>query len=326
MPDPCSARVDVGKQPEPVFVRGVVPEPAFGKAALQSDMPIRVKRDTKWSPQSNMQFLTGPGASDSAGSQPLQPSTCRTLAPEPPRFSRVCLSPSSGLDPLGSPNKGMPNLKSCASEAKQELPFQGVPIHKLLFVEICAGSARLSKAAKKQGFSVMPVDNSRARAHGVHICIFDLTEPHQFQCLMDALRVHKGQIIMVFIAPPCGTSSRARERPIKGVHDAPKQLRSELFPDGLPYLQHEDKRKTEAANLVYEAVANIVAWCSEEAIPVIVENPLRSYMWLTSAFRKVNRMLPEETLFENCVRGSSRDKWTLLKGFNHFSGTSGAAL
>ena len=101
---------------------------------------------------------------------------------------------------------------------------------------------------------------------------------------------------------------------MKRVHDAPKQLRSELFPDGLPFLQHEDKQKTEAANLVYEAVANIVAWCSKEAIPVIVENPLRSYMWLTSAFRKVNHMLPEETIFQNCMHGSSRDKWTLLKG------------
>ena len=255
--------------------------------------------ETTFSAQSNLPIFAGPGASDSAGSQPLQPSTRRTLSPEPPRFCKVCLCPSSGLDPLGSQSKEKPDLESCASEAKQELPFQGAPIHKLLFVKKSAGSARLSKAAKKQGFSVMPVDSSRARAHGIHIRIFDLTEPNQFKCLMDALRAHKCQIIMVFIAPPRGTSSRARERPIKGVHDAPKQLRSKLFPDELPSLQHEDKRKTEAANLVYEAVADIVAWCSEEAIPVIVENPLRSYMWLTAAFRRVNHMIPEETIFQN---------------------------
>ena len=37
--------------------------------------------------------------------------------------------------------------------------------------------------------------------------------------------------------PNCGTFSRARERPIPGVVNSPKPLRSNEFPEGLPYLE-----------------------------------------------------------------------------------------
>ena len=118
---------------------------------------------------------------------------------------------------------------------------------------------------------------------------------------------------MIFAAPPCGTSSRAREKAIPGISNPPKPLRSEQHPDGLPFLAHADKLKTEIANLVYEAVANVVKWSDSESIPIVVENPLRSYMWLTSPFKEVEHMLPIQTIFQNCMHGSSRDKWTLLK-------------
>ena len=37
--------------------------------------------------------------------------------------------------------------------------------------------------------------------------------------------------------PNCGTFTRARERPIPGVQNPPLPLRSDAFPEGLPYLE-----------------------------------------------------------------------------------------
>ena len=270
--------------------RGLVPKPSRVHATLARIACNQI------APCDDKPTCVESSAEHSACKVPEVPrSPARTPCPKP---AEVVPNPSVGLGPDKTPSR-------C---------FEGVPLHQLLFVEICAGSARLSKAAKKQGFSVLPVDNSNSRASGIHICLFDLTDPHQFQCLMDALRAHKNRIILIFVAPPCGTASRAREKPIKGIADPPKQLRSDRFPNGLPTLQRADKIKTEVANLVYEAVAQIVIWSDREGIPIVIENPLRSYLWQTTAFQEVDKLLPSHTVFQNCMHGSTRDKWTMLRG------------
>ena len=64
----------------------------------------------------------------------------------------------------------------------------------------------------------------------------DLTVPSQLQLLLDLIAAEKDKLLLVFIAPPCGTASRARGRPIKPSllqgRKAPQPLRTDDQPDG----------------------------------------------------------------------------------------------
>ena len=205
-----------------------------------------------------------------------------------------------------------------SSESSSTLPepmgrFVNVPISDLFLIEVCAGTARLSKAAARLGFQAMPVDCSKARATGVQIFIFDLCSEDQLRDLFRVLDVHANRIALIFCAPPCGTASRAREKPIPGVANPPAPLRSTLWPDGLPGLDYADKLKTELANQVYDAIAKITLWAARRQVEIVVENPLRSYMWETSFFAPAAEHLPEHIVYQACMHGGGRDKFTLLR-------------
>ena len=74
--------------------------------------------------------------------------------------------------------------------------------------------------------------------------MLDLTKGRGQAFVKDSLK--SGQVACVPMAPPCGTSSRARERKLSrrlralGVPE-PKPLRSAQFPMGFPWLQGKDK-------------------------------------------------------------------------------------
>ena len=112
-------------------------------------------------------------------SQVPQPNP-RPCVPEP---AAVDPNPSVGLDT--SRTRAKQPTSAAGDIIREQGRFEGVPIHQLLFVELCTGSARLSKAVKRQGFGVLPIDNSKSPASGIHICLFDLTDPIQFESLMD---------------------------------------------------------------------------------------------------------------------------------------------
>ena len=61
----------------------------------------------------------------------------------------------------------------------------------LLFVEIFAGSARLSKAAKQLGMQILPIDSSAARATQIYIAQYDLADPEQLDALLQVLEAEK---------------------------------------------------------------------------------------------------------------------------------------
>ena len=55
--------------------------------------------------------------------------------------------------------------------------FNGVSIEDLVVLEICAGSERLTKAARAKGFKGIAVDHSSERSCGVDMCEFELADP-----------------------------------------------------------------------------------------------------------------------------------------------------
>ena len=195
------------------------------------------------------------------------------------------------------------------------LRFSNISIDELLCVEVCAGSARLTKTCRQMGLRGLAVDRSKERSCGTDILILDLTVDSQLQLLLDLLRAEKDKLLMVFIAPPCGTASRARGRPIKSSllkgRRAPVPLRTDAQPDGKDGLSKTDKLKTELANQLYDAIATLVLFVHSLGVCVVVENPKNSLYWATSFSRRyLDTVLGFWTDFHNCCHGGTRDKLT----------------
>lgn len=144
----------------------------------------------------------------------------------------------------------------------------------------------------------------------------DLTKKSSRAFISTMLRT--GRVAAVPMAPPCGTSSRARERPLParlkrlGVPE-PKQLRSAQHPLGFPWLTGTSKLRVNLANECYTTVAIVFTLCVELAIAAFIENPANSRMWDVPCIKKLFD-LPGVyfTVFHACMHGGARDKLTAL--------------
>ena len=96
-----------------------------------------------------------------------------------------------------------------------------------MMLELCAGSAMLSRCFHEQGFTVMPVDHQQNRFHPLaKICNMSLTLDSSWKYLF--WLVSTFTVLFCHAAPPCGTCSRARELP-----GGPPPLRNEVYPWGI---------------------------------------------------------------------------------------------
>eukprot|EP00435_Cladocopium_sp_Y103_P024718 s1417_g6.t1 len=120
------------------------------------------------------------------------------------------------------------------------------------------------------------------------------------------------------MAPPCGTASRARDKPIPfrlrrlGVPQPPP-LRSAQWPCGLPGLSGRNLQRVQLANMCYDAAAYIFQIAHARGVIVFIENPTGSYMWLVPSIAELFN-LPGVffTTFHVCMHGGERDKRTSL--------------
>ena len=174
---------------------------------------------------------------------------------------------------------------------------------------------RLSKIAHGHGFRTMAVDHSTARTCGFPILLFYLTDPSDLESLLQFIDEAAGCILMIWVAPPCGTSSRAREKKLPKLEAAgakvPIPLRSSQQPDQLDGLGGLDKLKVEKANLIYEAVYKIATRACMHRIFVALENPTNSHYWNTSPMKLLCKEQEHHYVtFHGCAHGGSRDKST----------------
>ena len=141
----------------------------------------------------------------------------------------------------------------------------------------------LSYSFKLRQCMVFPFDNSRNR-HTPKTTVFelDLTQDNAWSIIKDLLDTEN--IILVHFAPPCGTASAARSRPISeelkqlGAPE-PKPLRSKEFPQGLPWLHGLDKIKVDNANKIYQLCVQCIYETFARGIPITLENPPKSLFW-----------------------------------------------
>ena len=188
-----------------------------------------------------------------------------------------------------------------------------------LIVEVFSGSCRLAKSCRKLGFRTTAVDKSNERAESFTIYKCDLTNPSEVALFKEYLIAEQDALLHVHFAPACGTSSRARERPIKGLprHRQPVPLRSDEFPDGLPHLSERDQQRVTLANLTYDVTADLIYLLISLMVSVSVENPSNSIFWLYSAMRKMLQQVGGHmSRFHSCMHGGLRDKETGWWSFN----------
>ena len=195
--------------------------------------------------------------------------------------------------------------------------FTGMSLGDLYILELRAGSARLSKVAHEFGFRTMAVDHTTTRTCGFPICVFDLTDADDLAALVQFIEESADSILGIWIAPSCGTCSRAREKRLveleeKGVK-TPIPLRSTQQPDQLDGLAGLDKVKVEKANMLYESIYVIAALACALCIFLAIENPTNSHYWNTSPMQRLcNEFEHHYVTFHNCAHGGDRDKSTSL--------------
>ena len=125
---------------------------------------------------------------------------------------------------------------------KQPLEFDnlfGLPLgRRAVFIEVFAGCARLSRFAQRAGFVVLPVDRPRnVHKPEASLLTLDLCEADPQNCLLSI--IHQIRPAAIHVVLPCGTGSRARQKPIPSSlrqqgAPAPRQLRDAMNPGANP--------------------------------------------------------------------------------------------
>ena len=123
----------------------------------------------------------------------------------------------------------------------------------------------------------MAIDHSTQRSCGVNICIFELEDPAQVEELCNFLESEADNVAAVWIAPSCGTASKARERRLPQLKKLGISVRIPLWSVG----------KVEKANLLYDAVEKITFTACRANIFTGIENPASSHYWGTTPMQNI---------------------------------------
>ena len=201
-----------------------------------------------------------------------------------------------------APKMGKPEHVPTAETLKRVL-HDAMPTVKPLVIEICAGTAMLSRCFQEVGFDIMAVDHTHNRFHPLaHICNLDLSLRSSWEFLEYVVR--NFPVCFVHAAPPCGTCSRAREINLGGARQ-PRPLRSDQYPHGLHDLSTEEQARVDAANSIYQHLSAFLMLCTHMNIPWAVENPARSYLWDTEWMQTLQQFA-KFYRFTACAWGSTR--------------------
>ena len=128
-----------------------------------------------------------------------------------------------------------------------------------------------------------------------------------------------GKVVVVHIAPPCGTGSAARGIPLpeSGSGDQPRALRGVGEEMGLPASRVEgdggltpvEVEKLEAANALWLFSIEVCGWCHDRGIPWACENPDSSWFWEVPEWQAVvAKPGVEDHVHHVCMHGGKRKK------------------
>ena len=226
---------------------------------------------------------------------------------------------------MGTPLQNEPRtdqIRSVPSEPQVVSPTVNVPLctnsadantetFSFAFVELCCGSANLCKAFAKKSVSALGIDHrfNKNRPSTPYIELDLSTGPGQ---MMAKTILDDNKPDIVHAGPPCGTASRARERPIskhlllQGA-PSPRPLRTEAWPEGIPGLSGIELAKVQAANAIYNFVLDCFLERYDNDELFSLENPETSLFWCLKKAIKL-KGLPKvlDVCFSQCVHGGTR--------------------
>ena len=160
---------------------------------------------------------------------------------------------------------------------------EGRSLYDQFCIEIFAGSGKLTAALRSIGLRDSFGIDAKLPPHlRSPIIKYDLLKPEHLALVQELIA--SPFCVYVHFAPPCGTSSRARLIQRKGRWNPPI-LRTERHPNGIPGLSGVLLARVQAANSLYQITCDLVEFCIQCEKYFSVENPGRSFMWLTSALQ-----------------------------------------
>ena len=240
------------------------------------------------------------------------------LAEEP---SQTNPEQESGHHPFAQNVAQAPSFESNSFEPfnfdSDKFTFSAEQLTCPVVIEIFCGSSRVTACLKLLGLqSSFGVDHNVNKATATANEL-DLTLKEHQDVLF--LWMKSPLVVGIFIAPPCGTCSLARNiqlrnpqgKPIQG----PRPLRSALHPQGLPNLTKTENARVSAANKLYEFVATLILFAHERGLIAVVENPRSSLFWLTRFWKSVSHLM-RYTAHQACAYQGCRPKWAVL-AWNH---------
>ena len=247
-----------------------------------------------------------------------------SIAHEPSESSKDPEGSHSNQESVFSSNQPSSSSKGLEGSAKnQKVSHSTEASSQPVFVEVFAGCCQLSVSMQQAGFRSIPVDSSKNK-HKPRCQVFflDLNLESARNELVHLMRTQ--QVAAVHVALPCGTGSRARERPIpkhliKQGAPSPKPFRGAQHLLGLPGLANFDASRVSLANQLAEFTVELMELAMQLGFFISIENPENSWMWgVLCHYVKIKNSRPlskfwnnmQAVNFANCAHGGERDKKT----------------
>lgn len=213
---------------------------------------------------------------------------------------------------------------STDSVATSSDPLETVdPTTKPIFWEIFAGCSKLSYCMQLANFQAVPVDHDdNEHLSCLPQLLLDLRDVEAQHFLLQ--KFHSERPVCIHVAMPCGTGSRARDKPVaaalknRGAPEPPP-LRSAAFPLGIPGLSHYHQAKVASANRLLEFVVALLHLCYTSHVHIVLENPSRSWIWAAITALVLRMADPDfhrwynaltDFTFHACEHGGTRPKET----------------
>ena len=208
---------------------------------------------------------------------------------------------SSG--PLASSTSSLepPPLPPPAHEPEDEPEEAGEspPSKDFAFLEVFAGTGALTAAVRDAGLIAWPADDV---ASGGTDFLNAVSVEKLKNTIADGLS--SGIHLVLHLAPPCSSFSRARDRSWR------TRLRSRARPQGIP----GKTAGTRNGNLIARRALDLAEWAAAQGVAVSFENPKSSYMWNFLAFDDSAPF--HDVVFSPCLFGGCFRKPTRLRTWN----------
>ncbi|CAE7784940.1 unnamed protein product [Symbiodinium sp. CCMP2592] len=174
-----------------------------------------------------------------------------------------------------------------------------------MFLELFAGTARLSQAFTRLGFQALAFDKVCRSSHPVQA--LDFADRSECEVVLQLIQDHASSLQYVHMAPPQETCLAARNK--ESANNPAPPARSPAQPLGLDELPQSLQRRVAEANDLYIFCRDVFLLCRTFNIPVSVEAPASSLFWLLPFIQDLLSGADNHVVdFHECMHGGDRDR------------------